>query len=114
MFQNLLFTFSEDLLRFYLNVFFLSAGFFLFHNLMEGHISQVNPAAHTTVEQSRRGVCLRRLLNIQYWKGLSHEIDFKNVDENGQILALLRAAAGFFNFSEAPLIFCWKKTSVSR
>jgi hypothetical protein len=30
-----------------------------------------------------------------YLKGLSHEIDFKNVDENGQILALLRAAAGF-------------------
>jgi hypothetical protein len=28
-------------------------------------------------------------------KGLSHEIDFKNVDENGQILALTRAAAGF-------------------
>jgi hypothetical protein len=28
-------------------------------------------------------------------KGLSHEIDFKNVDENGQILALRRAAAGF-------------------
>ncbi len=28
-------------------------------------------------------------------KGLSHEIDFKNVDGNGQILALLRAAAGF-------------------
>jgi hypothetical protein len=28
-------------------------------------------------------------------KGLSHEIDFKNIDENGQILALLRAAAGF-------------------
>jgi hypothetical protein len=28
-------------------------------------------------------------------KGLSHEIDFKNVDENGQILALSRAAAGF-------------------
>jgi hypothetical protein len=28
-------------------------------------------------------------------KGLSHEVDFKNVDENGQILALLRAAAGF-------------------
>ena len=28
-------------------------------------------------------------------KGLSHEIDFKNVDENGQILALLSAAAGF-------------------
>ena len=32
------------------------------------------------------------LLNL---KGLSHEIDLKNVDENGQILALLRAAAGF-------------------
>jgi hypothetical protein len=31
----------------------------------------------------------------QHLKGLSHEIDFKNVDENGQILALIRAAAGF-------------------
>ncbi len=38
-------------------------------------------------------------------KGLSHEIDFKNVVENGQILALIRAAAGFVNFSEAALIF---------
>ncbi len=28
-------------------------------------------------------------------KGLSHEIDFKNVDKNRQILALTRAAAGF-------------------
>ncbi len=28
-------------------------------------------------------------------KGLSREIYLKNVDENGQILALLRAAAGF-------------------
>jgi len=28
-------------------------------------------------------------------KGLSHEIDFKNVDENRQILSLIRAAAGF-------------------
>ncbi len=28
-------------------------------------------------------------------KGLSYEIDFENVDENGQILALTRAAAGF-------------------
>jgi hypothetical protein len=27
--------------------------------------------------------------------GLSHEIDFKNVVENGQILVLIRAAAGF-------------------
>jgi hypothetical protein len=27
-------------------------------------------------------------------KGLSYEIDFKNVDENLQILALIRAAAG--------------------
>jgi hypothetical protein len=31
-------------------------------------------------------------------KGLSHEIDFKNVVENGQILALIRAAAGFLIF----------------
>jgi hypothetical protein len=28
-------------------------------------------------------------------KGLSHEKDFKNVVENGQILALIMAAAGF-------------------
>jgi hypothetical protein len=28
-------------------------------------------------------------------KGLSHEIDFENVDENGQFFALIRAAAGF-------------------
>ncbi len=28
-------------------------------------------------------------------KGLSHEIYLKNVDENGQFLALLRAAADF-------------------
>jgi hypothetical protein len=34
-------------------------------------------------------------LEISSLKGLSHEIDLKNVDENGQILALLRAAAGF-------------------
>jgi hypothetical protein len=32
---------------------------------------------------------------VMLLKGLSHEIDFKNVDENGQILALIRAAAGF-------------------
>jgi hypothetical protein len=28
-------------------------------------------------------------------KGLSHEMDFHNVDENRKILALLSAAAGF-------------------
>ncbi len=28
-------------------------------------------------------------------KGLSHEIDFENFDENLQILALIRAVAGF-------------------
>jgi hypothetical protein len=33
--------------------------------------------------------------HLIYLKGLSHEIDFKYVDENGQILALLMAAAGF-------------------
>jgi hypothetical protein len=35
---------------------------------------------------------------IGHLKGLSHEIDFKNVVENGQILALIRAAAGFLIF----------------
>ncbi len=36
--------------------------------------------------------------NLTGLKGLSHEIDFKNVDENGQMLALTRAAAGFWIF----------------
>ncbi len=49
-----------------------------------------------------------RLLNL---KGLSYEIDFKNVDENWQILTLTRAAAGFWIFLEALLIFSWNKTS---
>ncbi len=31
-------------------------------------------------------------------KGLSYEKDFENVDENWQILALTRAAAGFWIF----------------
>ncbi len=47
---------------------------------------------------SARLQCSRLLHNcgkFLHLKGLSHEIDFKNVDENGQILALLRAAAGF-------------------
>ncbi len=35
---------------------------------------------------------------FQTLKGLSHEIDFKNVVKNGQILALIRAAAGFWIF----------------
>jgi hypothetical protein len=34
-------------------------------------------------------------LAIDSLKGLSHEIDFENVDENGQIFALIRAAVGF-------------------
>jgi hypothetical protein len=41
-------------------------------------------------------------------KGLSHEIDFKNVDENGEWtdLGLIKGCGWFLNFSEAPLIFC--------
>jgi hypothetical protein len=38
----------------------------------------------------------KEIHNYEALKGLSHEIDFKNVVENGQILALIvRAAAGF-------------------
>ncbi len=32
---------------------------------------------------------------LETLKGLTHEIDFKNVNENGQIFALIRAAVGF-------------------
>jgi hypothetical protein len=39
-----------------------------------------------------KGITCARIRTL---KGLSHEIDFKNVDENGHILALLRAVAGF-------------------
>ncbi len=42
-------------------------------------------------------------------KGLSYEVDFENVDVNWQILAIIRAAAGF-----APLFFRWIKTSSFR
>ncbi len=38
---------------------------------------------------------LREFENYESLKGLSYEIDFENVDENLQILALRRAAAGF-------------------
>jgi hypothetical protein len=38
--------------------------------------------------------CVRQW-QIHTLEGLSHETDLKNVDENGQILALIRAAAGF-------------------
>jgi len=40
-------------------------------------------------------ISLKRPVPAPPLKGLSHEIDFKNIDENEQILALLRAAAGF-------------------
>ncbi len=40
---------------------------------------------------------LTRMLSV-FLKVLYHEIDFKNVVENGQILALIRAAAGFLIF----------------
>jgi hypothetical protein len=36
-----------------------------------------------------------KFIKLMHLKGLSHEIDFKNVDQNGQILALIRAGAGF-------------------
>jgi hypothetical protein len=39
-----------------------------------------------------------KFIKLMHLKGLSHEIDFKNVDENGQILALIRAAAVFLIF----------------
>ena len=41
-------------------------------------------------ERGYREMCKR----LRSLKGLSHEIDFKNVVENGPILALIRAAAG--------------------
>jgi hypothetical protein len=53
---------------------------------------------------NRRRRFLKAFLTGQHFhekrilKGLSHEIDFKNVDENGQILALTSAAAGFCIF----------------
>jgi hypothetical protein len=51
----------------------------LIYNILNSHISHV----------------LVHACNFNILKGLSHEIDFKKVDENGQILAKIRAAAGF-------------------
>ncbi len=45
--------------------------------------------SYTRIRQGRTEVKKKHL------KGLSHEIDFENVDENGQIFASIRAAAGF-------------------
>ncbi len=42
---------------------------------------------------------------ISLLKGLSHEIDFKNVDQKGPDLGLIKGRGWFLNFSEAPLIF---------
>jgi hypothetical protein len=38
-----------------------------------------------------------KFIKLMHLKGLSHEIDFKNVDENGH--------GWLLNFSETPLIF---------
>ncbi len=38
-------------------------------------------------------LCLTLSLGDEY--GLSHDINFDNVDKNGQMLALISAAAGF-------------------
>ncbi len=38
-------------------------------------------------------------------KGLSHEIEFKNVDKNYIILGLNKDASWSLNFQEAPFIF---------
>jgi hypothetical protein len=61
---------------------------FVFKNKDTNHTAVFVVCLDLTLEMSsfRMSCCL---------KGLSHEIDFKNVDENGQILALTRAAAGF-------------------
>ncbi len=55
-----------------------------------------NLSVHDTQGGERPSPCLYRGEILErHLKGLSHEIDFENVDENGQIFALIRAAAGF-------------------
>jgi hypothetical protein len=43
----------------------------------------------------KKNTLLFNFRGIVYLKGLSHEIDFKNFDNNLQNLAYLRDAAGF-------------------
>jgi hypothetical protein len=45
----------------------------------------------TNIQQRK----ITTLLKDDILKGLSYEIDFENVDKNGQILAFIRVAAGF-------------------
>jgi hypothetical protein len=54
-------------------------------------------ATHNGGFPAAAGVLLFRAHKIieECLKGLSYEIDFENVDKNGQILALIRAASGF-------------------
>ncbi len=65
--------------------------------------ARVGPQFHPLVSPGTV-VCLQlqgymRIVTDEHYqsplKVLSHEIDFKNVDEKRQILALIRAAAGF-------------------
>ncbi len=44
-------------------------------------------------------------IKLPHPKGLSHEIDFDNVDENWQMLALISAAAGFEFFGRTSYLF---------
>ncbi len=61
---------------------------------------ELNPIIlrYVSVQFLKYALCPYRIYRLHTLKGLSHEIDFKNVDENGQILALTRAAAGFWIF----------------
>ncbi len=54
----------------------------------------ISPGDRSNSRDHNSKKCIFRFFDITL-KGLSHEIDFINVVENGQILALIRAAAGF-------------------
>ncbi len=59
-------------------------------------------------------VFLMRWLFISLFKGTVSWDRFQKCWWKWTDLGLFKGRGWFFNFSEAPLIFCWKKTSVSR
>ncbi len=53
------------------------------------------PARYAVAPSDYHFICFSFVLSDLFLKGLSHEIDLKNVDKNLQNLAELRDAAGF-------------------
>ncbi len=55
-------------------------------------------ALYNIITSQSNKVLLKVSKQLRYLKGLSHEVDFNNIDKNWQMLVLISAAAGFWIF----------------